>query len=656
MMKTILPLTAGLFLLLAGCGPEPGPEPPESGPLRYIELEVRGNRVRVPEPEPAEAGAPPHFTAALVREGIPDLPDDPVVHLDSLTLARYFPLGGGAALAVTGFAGSPGRLPGVRTALEESVLEVWPGLRSVTLSSTTPGAVDSLRNRAPRHPPLMVHHSVDIGFFPESSDSSLLISDTLFFSGRDSVVLSVHPEIDPFFEPLSGRVSRISHNRWLCLVDSSLAAPGFTGVFRTVIPRNRQLTDPATGELLLRNRMNSSLIGGRYLPVGEHPNRYRIRVSAPADMGVFTPLPGVDPPDYRTVAAFSTGTGLVRGVVPVFIGDFEEVSLSGGRTRLLYQLGIDEETLEHGLHWAGNLSDLLQARLAFQGSGFSILLIHHPDHFFAVPYHGCLVVSPEALESLSGVFTWGDSLASGVSPRGTEVAASAAACFTLQSIHLDPVLARMIRSWIPCVFMAAHGAREDVARMRRAYRTFYLYETETIGGYEHALADPLLRNSPLYDPVVLGKGPMVLEYLDSEGCLERLPELLDNFRHTGSYWPKLHTNLGFFPGDREFKLIRELLYTPGIPQVEAEWWAGAGVLRIKPRQMQPAPDFTLQFRSAVLFFENDDPLQIPLQEQAGSLYGGIPSRATEPVTGIHLNPEELIPADIIYRRRVEPFE
>jgi hypothetical protein len=653
---TVTLFSVVVLLVFAGCGDDTGQDAPSRDYGQFLSLEEGGNRVHVPITGRTDGASPGEFSLALRRDVRLPVSPEVIQSGDSLTLSRHFPLGGGSVLILTGTSPDPGRLSAVKSMLEGSILERWPGLRSVTLSDTSPASIDSARNRIPRDAPLIIHHNVDIRFAPTHSESSLTVVDTLSFSGRYSPFLSVNRDMAGTLEAVVGSIEYEAHRGWRCVADSSLFPPEFVGVYREVIPRNWYTTDASTGEILGRSRLNSSLLGGRYLPVGDYPNRFDIQVTAPRGMQVFVPLS----PSYSlndTLQAFTTGTGLVRGTVPVFIGDYEELLLSDGRSRLLIQADIDDESMEQGLHWADNLGGFLQQHLGFPGSTFSILVLEDDGNGFSVPYHGCLVVSPGALESVSGVFSWADSLSVGRPGRGIGVVASAAASFTLQSIYIDPVLADMIQAWIPCRFMAVYGTQDGLIGMRRAYRKYYLHQTEATGGLEHALSDPDLRGSPLYDPVVRGKGPVVLEYLEREGCLRSLPNLLDNLRHSGSYWPKLHTNLGFFEGQSRYRLIRDFLYTPGIPQVEVEWWIEGGVLQAFTRQMQPSDSFSIQFRSAVLLFENNDPITIMLsQDSSGRLSGIIPSRASDPVVGIDVNPEEVIPADIVYRRRARGSE
>lgn len=638
-------------LTMAGCGEGPVPEGGFPGD-RYISLELNGDTVIIPAPAGTDPSAPGDFSADVRRDiGFP-VPDSLVQGEDSLTFSRLFPLGGGSVLVLTGVAGDASRVPLVRRMLTQSSLRRWHGLREVVLSDVSPDSIDRLRNEPPREEPLYVNHRLHVVFQPAVAESSLFLVDTVSFRGRDGVTLNVNRGVPGNLDALNGMVEQTGQGSWLCLSDSSQVR-SFTGVFTCVLPRNWHIADEASGELLGRCRMSSALLGGRYLPSSEHPNRFEIQVHAPQGMSVYSPLSQVFQPVHGGAYDFSTGTGLVRGTVPVFIGEYSEYTLSDRRSRLLVQAGIDQEHFTEDSLWADNMGMLLQSMLGFPGSSFSILVAEGGTEAFSVPYHGCLVVSPGVLSTLSGVFSWGDSLAAGAQAAGTGVVAAGAECFTLQSIFIDPVLARMIQAWMPCRFLDFMSVSEDLFKMRRAYRNYYLYQTGITGGLERALADPGLAGSPLYEPVVRGKGPMVLEYLHSQGCLDHLPNLLDNLRHSGNYWNKLWANLGLYEGERRFRLLRQFLYQPGIPQVSVEWWTEDGLIRLEPVQMQPSAQFGVLFRSCKLFLEDGSSRQVILNPgDSNTLYAVLPPEASVGVAAVDLNPEQVIPADIVYRRRI----
>ncbi len=648
--KPVAALVPALLLAL-GCVDDAEPPTDPFGSERYLTLTLTGDTVLVPFPEGSDPSAVGVFDLDIQREVYRPFSTEAVQSGDSLVWSRYFPLGGGSVLVLTGTAGDVSRVPILRSILSRSHLRRWHGLRTVMLSDVTADSIDRQRDDSPREAPLVVTHSVSIRFSPAVAESSLIVVDSLSFSGNNSIVLSVNREVPGTLEAVEGVVTQISAGRWLCTSDS-LSSGGFKGVFSGVFTRNWYSTDPSTGELLGRSRMNSALLGGSFIPVGEQPNRFDIEVTVPTGMQIFAPLPLMSSEHGGSVSRFSTGSGLVRGVVPVFMGGYHSSYLSDGRSRLLVQTGIgDDETALDSL-WADNMSALLQSMLGFSGSTFSILIVEGASESFMTPYHGCLVVSPGVLEDLSGVFSWGDSLAAGAPATGTSVVAAGAKCFTLQSIFMDPVLAEMIQAWMPCRFLAFMSLGEDLFKMRRAYRNYYLYQTGIMGGIEPSLADPSLPQSPLYDPVVRGKGPIVLEYLHSQGCLDYLPNLLDNLRHSGSYWSKIWANLGLYEGERRYRLVRQFLYQPGIPQIDVEWWIEDGLLKLVPSQMQPTAEYGVLFRYCKLYLDTGVQHQLILNPGDGDvLYAVLPSDASEGVLAIDLNTEEVIPADIVYRRR-----
>lgn len=642
-----------MIALLTGCGRGSDPtsdQYPEDG---IITLEVGGNTVRVPFSGSTGAHAPGDFTV-LVRRDIPIPVESPTPHPgDSLVWSRHFPLGGGAVLVLTGIAHDMSRITNLSSMLENSDHETWSGLRSVYLSDLSEDSLDRLRNGTPREAPLFVSHRVSIDYQPLVSESSLVVVDSLSFTGTNAVLLEVNPGVHGFLKEITGTVVELPDDTWQCNPDTSDAGL-FSAVFTATFPRNWYINDPLSLELLGRSRMNSALLGGRYVPVGEeYPNRFTISVSVPEGMRVFAPITRVSTENGGSTALFSTGSGLVNGVVPVFMGGFESSTLSDGRTRLLVQTGLDSVVTSTDSLWADNLGSLLQSMLGFPGSTFSIIVAEGASESFLVPYHGCLVVSPGVLTTLSGVFSWGDSLAAGSSATGTGVVAAGAQCFTRQSIFIDPILSEAIQTWIPLRFLDHMSTDEDIFRMRRAYRNYYLYQTGVTGGIEPALADPGLASSTLRDPVVRGKGPCVLEYLYFQGCLDNLPNLLDNFRHSGNYWNKTWANLGLYEGGRQYRLLRQFLYQPGIPQIQVEWWTEDGLIRLSATQMQPSAEFSVTHRTCKLFIQGGLQRQVLLNPgDGGVLYAVLPPEASDGVLGIDLNPEELVPADFVYRRRV----
>ncbi|MFO7626959.1 MAG: hypothetical protein R6V62_06855 [Candidatus Fermentibacteraceae bacterium] len=652
MFKATLYAVALAMTLLSACGQGADPASDQYPGDRSYTLEVNGNTVSVPVPGSAGAHAPGDFIVE-VRRDIAIPVESPAVHSgDSLVWSRHFPLGGGSVLVLTGVAGDVSRIPTLISMLEQSTLERWNGIRSVYLSDLSEDSLDMLRNDTPREAPLFLNHQVSIIFHPSVSESSLVVVDSLSFTGRTAVLLEVNPGVNGYLKGITGTVLQQSPDSWQCNPDSS-GTGFFKAVFTATFPRNWYINDPVSLELLGRSRMNSALLGGRYVPVGEHPNRYGISVSVPEGMRVYTPITTVSTGHGGTEAFFSTGSDLVRGVVPVFMGDFESSTLSDGRSRLMVQTGLDSvETAADSL-WADNLGSLLQSMLGFPGNTFSIIVADGASESFMVPYHGCLVVSPGVLTTLSGVFSWGDSLAAGSPATGAGVVAAGAECFTLQSIFIDPVLSEAIQTWMPLRFLDHMSTDEDLFRMRRAYRNYYLYQTCVTGGTEPALADPGLASSTLRDPVVRGKGPCVLEYLYFQGCLDYLPNLLDNFRHSGSYWNKIWANLGLYEGGRQYRLLRQFLYQPGIPQILVEWWTEDGLIRLSATQMQPSAEFSITYRTCKLFLEGGLQRHVILNPgDGGVLYAVLPPEAFEGVLAIDLNPDELVPADFVYRRRV----
>lgn len=652
MFKAVFSAVALLMALLSGCGRGAEPAYDQYPGDRTVTLKAGGNTVSVPVPGGYGAHPPGEFTVA-VRRDIPTPVVLPAPHPgDSLVWSRHFPLGGGSVLVLTGIAGDMSRIPILISMLEQSTLERWNGLRSVHLSDLSEDSLDRLRNDTPREASLFVNHRVSIDYHPSVSESSLVVVDSLSFTGSNTLLLTVNPGVRGFLKEVTGTVVQLTSDSWQCNPETS--GPGvFSAVFTAAFPRNWYINDPESGELLGRSRMNSALLGGRYVPVGEHPNRFVISVSVPEGMRVFAPITTVSTDNGGGGAFFSTGSGLVRGVVPVFMGGFESSTLSDGRSRLLVQTGLDPAVTSADSLWADNLGSLLQSMLGFPGSAFTIIVAEGATESFMVPYHGCLVVSPGVLSTLSGVFSWGDSLAAGSSANGTGVVAAGAQCFTLQSIFLDPILSEAIQTWMPLRFLDHMSTDEDIFRMRRAYRNYYLYQTGVTGGTEPALADPGLASSTLRNPVTRGKGPCVLEYLYFQGCLDNLPNLLDNFRHSGNYWNKIWANLGLYENGRQYRLLRQFLYQPGIPQILVEWWTEDGLIRISATQMQPSGEFSLTYRSCKLLLEGG--LQRPVllnPGDGGVLYAVLPPEASGGVLSIDLNPDELFPADFVYRRRV----
>jgi hypothetical protein len=220
------------------------------------------------------------------------------------------------------------------------------------------------------------------------------------------------------------------------------------------------------------------------------------------------------------------------------------------------------------------------------------------------------------------------------------------------STYLSDNLRDVLAAWSVCRFIISESDGES-CELRDAFRKYYLYETETLGGTEYAIADHLLGYSELYDPVILGKSPLVIEFLANEipAFQRAIPRALGNLRHAGDSFSRLFSAMGIWENSEYGEMFYRWLYGPGIPQLEVSWSDTSGVLYVWVEQYQPGQVFplgsvldTVRLYTAIGWHDID----LSQGPTAGFFTADISGIIERPVR-ISIDPESILPADIIYR-------
>ena len=530
------------------------------------------------------------------------------------------------------------------------------GLRSVFLSDRTGAEIDLERASTAVEPPPDITHHIMVYFQQDSSRSRLEINDSLVVdfrgSNADSVVFTfIHRDASSVISSTAGIFRRASSlNQYLCFADSSGL---YTGVFHNRFEINIPYLD-SRGRVSVQSRLTSAYLSGdAYYPISVVPENYIVQMFLPDSISSWTPLTRGESPDEW----FSNPGGIVGGL-PIAIGNYSEKTLFPRYKMLILEgspiSAIDSIAVE-------KIASVLRNTLDFPSAEFAFVEIINPDGPVVTTAFGGMLFSRGSLETLADVSAWGENLANGIVPAGSNILIEAAEGILLQSLQLDPVLSDMLAAWVPLRYFAENSEDEShAAFMRNAYLKYYLYNTANLGGdgstpvvAEYALGDPMLNDSPIRRFVVGGKGVIVLEYLYSSRMLNRLPYLLQDFTHasSGNFWLKISSSLRVYRDTEKYDALRALFYQPGIPQIHVKWWEEDEKILMDLVEFQPGLAFNLNFSQCELHFSDTTVTRTLMPSIEPGLIqctSGLPEHG--PVTAIDLNHACIIPVDLMYER------
>ncbi len=644
MRQTLSGILPALAILLCACG---SPDAPSDAGVNPGGASVTAGQWTVAYNAGGQQGM--SYAAVLTDSaGASRFTETDSIHLqepdipDSIRFSRKWEVGGGSILVfsvTTPSADGTARSAGARGILENAEALPPPGLRSVYLSGRSPGEMDSQRTPLSVEQSPVLHHNVHITFSPDNPDTALLVVDSL-------VVVFPPGSTDPIVLSFSGTGEPVEKSGY---PDSGGI---YTEVFTSALELNRVYTD-GEGVVTGHARITSAfLTGGGFFPVPEvsaTKQNYRLTLSLPGACTSWAPLY----PLSDTVMV--SGPGGIAGGLPVALGGYTQIEINPEHH--LLSLAGQPDSLD--LTAAGRLAGALAETLDFLSSRFSFIEIQYPDGDAVYPVFGGLFFSRGSLRSLADISNWSSVIRSGEVPEGFRIAAQSARGVLMQSLRLDPLLARMLTAWFPLRFYDhVENDPAGLAAIREVYLKGYLHGMELTGGAtEYALVDPMLASSPHLDLIAGGKGVIVLEYMNSLGLLQRLPWLLQAFTHSWStnYWPRIYSTLLYSEKltDEYQSLLRNLFYLPGIPQITVEWRQDNGTILMKPLEIQPGVNFALPLDScACLIHFRDTSFTRPVAFTNGILQCEIdnPSLSPGEVMAIDLNHLWLVPADFIYRR------
>jgi len=589
----------------------------------------------------------PGFTAVLYTSG------------GMSVVERTWSLGSGelAILEARAQVGSPNMLLSpasvvLRTAM---LIRSQESTGGVYLSDRTRGLIIEEVNADVTVPPDISHHillevdpaarmisvtdTVSIDFRPTQADSVL----TLFLPSNDTGT-----DMTAF----TGAVS-IAGDSAVCSADSSRV---FRGVFHgTWSSFASASTDSLTGAGMQIRPTCTFQCGMWFYPGCTAPADYRLTISVP-DMGldVYAPLQEVSRAisDSLLQVTFTSPEGGLMGPLAWAAGGFDRSAISGGRSGFL--TFSSDSIAEEVIPYVGELADVIWNGLGFTGARLDFILVRSLDVPVFLSGPGCIFASSEVLASLAGSSSWADSLVAGIPVPETAIAAGVASSFLSGSTWLSPELRQVLSAWI--VYRYASGTdSEKGPLMLDAFLRYYLYSAEMTGGIEYALADPELSGTSLEAPVLLGKGPIVIEFLTREipAFGNALRRALGNLRHAGDTYGRLLSSMGLPEPGEHSELFSRWLYGPGLPRLRVSWRDSLGVLDIRLQQLQPGQDFPLgSVTEQVRVFsdEGDAFVELTPGTAVGRYFGELP-QWMEGVTAVDINSTGTLAADIIYIHR-----
>jgi len=527
--------------------------------------------------------------------------------------------------------------------------------RSVHLSDRTRSEIVREVNADVAEPPDISHR---IGLSVDPSAREMSVVDTLTIDFRttqsDSQLTMYVPRCEDgtSFQALRGRITNCSDSV-ICIPDSARIFTGiYSGSWKGFISST---TDRITTDGMRIDRAISFQCGMWFYPGCGIPAEYVLRISVPERMGysVYAPLDESDRTvgDSLLTVTFTSHLGGVKGPLAWAAGGFTTHGLAGGRSLFVCQ---DPDSTDTGLmELADELASVLWRNLGYDGARLDMIIVNVLDFPVLVTGPGCVFLSRDMLESVRGYGAWADSLAAGRSVPATAIMFETARAFLAGSTYLSDNLRDVLAGWAVCRLMLSEDP-DAAPELMDALMKYYLYSTGETGGTEYAIADPMLAGSPLYQPVVLGKAPVVMEFLhDQIPAFERaIPRALGNLRHSGDSFGRLFSAMGVMESGRYGEMYFRWFYGPGVPLLRVQWSDSAEMLDIRVMQLQPGQDFPLgSIMDRVTVHTAAGSYELPaLQGSSYGHYTADVSGITERITALDIDPSGVLPADIVYSR------
>ncbi|MEN8209155.1 MAG: hypothetical protein ABFR50_07880 [Candidatus Fermentibacteria bacterium] len=546
-------------------------------------------------------------------------------------------------------------LTSVTRILGTSVILEPPGSlsRSVYLSDRVRSEIVEEVNADVTVPP-EVRHRIKLSIDPMGREIHVRDSLTIDFRSTQSdsqlTIYLPHCDNGASFDVCIGSAEN-SGDSVLCTADSTRLFSGlYSGNWDGFISPS---TDRIMEQGLQINPSTSFQSGMWFYPGCGIPSAYTVDISVP-DKGyeVFAPLRELSrnvQDSVLTVSYISPIEG-VKGPISWAVGGFTENPIADGRSR--YICLESDSTALHMTDLADDIASLLWRNMAFDGARFDIVVVNCLDLPVFITGPGCVFLSTDVLSSVRGYETWSDSLVRGAAVPAASIVFEAARAYIAGSTYISDNLRDVLAAW--SVYRFALADDESVSnQLRQAFRKYYLYSTEMSGGTEYAIADPRLDESPLHDPVILGKAPIVVEFLIHEiPAFERaVPRALRNLRHSGDSFGRLFSAAGIRESSEQGEMFFQWLYSPGVPQLVIVWTDSAGTLNLSLEQLQPGQDFPLgSILDEVRVFTETGSIDLDLTPGStdGAYMCDIPDAAVR-ILAIDIDPDGLLPADIIYR-------
>ena len=483
---------------------------------------------------------------------------------------------------------------------------------------------------------MSVLDSMTIDFRPTQTDSQLMMSLPFCDNGTS-------------FEAITGSALDAGDSV-MCTADSSRVFSGlYSGNWSGFISSS---TDRVTANGLQLNPSTSFQSGMWFYPGCDIPSAYMFDISVP-DKGyeVYAPLQEVarSVRDSLLTISYKSPIGGIKGPLSWATGGFTENIIARGRSRYIC-LESDSTALEM-IGLADAIAEVLWRNMGYEGAELDFVVVRSLDVPVFITGPGCVFLSTDMLASVKGYETWSDSLIRGTTVPATSIVFETAKAFLAGSTYLSENLKNVLAAWSVYKF-ALTGNEEASSLLLEAFRKYYLYTTELYGGIEYAVADPQLNVSPLHDPVIFGKAPIVMEFLSHEiPAFERaVPRALGNLRHSGDSFNRLFSAMGISENTEYGELFFQWLYSPGVPQLQVTWADSAGELYLSLEQFQPGQDFPLgSILKEVLVFTEGDSFELRMSPGSSEgLYTGDISDVAGRIRAVDIDPESILPADIIY--------
>ncbi len=498
-----------------------------------------------------------------------------------------------------------------------------------------------------------VTHRIFLSVNPLEREMSVLDSMTIDFrpTQTDSQLTMFLPYCDngTSFEAIKGSALDIGDSV-ICTADSSRLFSGlYSGNWSGFIS---SATDRVTANGLQINPSTSFQSGMWFYPGCDIPSAYVFNISVP-DKGyeIYSPLREVarSVRDSILTVSCESPIGGIKGPLSWATGGFTENIIARDRSRYIC-LESDSTALEM-IGLADAVAEVLWRNMGYEGAKLDFVVVRSLDVPVFITGPGCVFLSTDMLASIGGYESWSDSLVRGTAVPATSIVFETAKAFLSGSTYLSENLKNVLAAWSVYKF-ALTGNEDASSQLLEAFRKYYLYTTELYGGVEYAVADPWLNVSPLHDPVILGKAPVVMEFLSHEiPAFERaVPRALGNLRHSGDSFNRLFSAMGISENTEYGELYFQWLYSPGVPQLQVTWADSAGELYLSVQQFQPGQDFPLgSIPGEVLVFTESDSFELRMSPGSSEgLYKGDISDVTGRIRAVDIDKENILPADIIY--------